>query len=80
MSRLISWIVKLPLNRAIYESYLTRYKQTIEQDGIATAEARMISRAIPAKSKASPRLPVWLALGGIGGICFGWREFPYGIA
>ena len=58
-------------NRAIYESYLTRYKQTIEQDGIATAEARMISRAIPAKSKASPRLPVWLALGGIGGICFG---------
>ncbi len=58
-------------NRAIYESYLTRYKQTIEQDGIATAEARMISRAVPAKSKVSPHLPVWLALGGIGGICLG---------
>jgi capsular exopolysaccharide synthesis family protein len=58
-------------NRAIYESYLTRYKQTIEQDGIATAEARMISRAVPARSKVSPRLSSWLALGGIGGICLG---------
>ena len=68
-------------NRAIYESYLTRYKQTIEQDGIATAEARMISRAVPARSKVSPRLSSWLALGGIGGICFGdGGRVSYGIA
>ncbi|TXR48326.1 GumC family protein [Phyllobacterium endophyticum] len=58
-------------NRAIYESYLTRYKQTIEQDGIATAEARMISQAVPAMSKVSPHLPSWLALGGISGVCLG---------
>lgn len=58
-------------NRAIYESYLTRYKQTIEQDGIATAEARMISRAVPARSRASPHLSTWMALGIIGGTFLG---------
>jgi capsular exopolysaccharide synthesis family protein len=58
-------------NRAIYESYLTRYKQTIEQDGIASAEARMISRAVPAMSKTSPHLKTWLALGTIVGLGFG---------
>lgn len=56
-------------NRAIYESYLTRYKQTIEQDGIAAPEAQMISMAEPASARASPRLLTWLLLGfGIGGV------------
>ncbi|RCS22650.1 lipopolysaccharide biosynthesis protein [Phyllobacterium salinisoli] len=56
-------------NRAIYESYLTRYKQTIEQDGIAAPEAQMISMAEPASARASPRLITWLLLGfGIGGV------------
>ncbi|MDX3924409.1 MAG: polysaccharide biosynthesis tyrosine autokinase [Shinella sp.] len=50
-------------NRAIYESYLTRYKQTIEQDGLAAAEARMISRAMPSDRPYSPDLLTWL-LGG----------------
>ncbi|MEK1886694.1 MAG: polysaccharide biosynthesis tyrosine autokinase [Phyllobacterium sp.] len=58
-------------NRAIYESYLTRYKQTIEQDGIASADARMISRAVPAMSKTSPQLQTWLAMGIMGGIFLG---------
>ncbi|PRD40989.1 hypothetical protein C5748_23685 [Phyllobacterium phragmitis] len=56
-------------NRAIYESYLTRYKQTIEQDGIAAPEAQMISMAEPAGARASPRILTWLLLGfGIGGV------------
>ncbi|SFI66066.1 MULTISPECIES: polysaccharide biosynthesis tyrosine autokinase [unclassified Phyllobacterium] len=59
-------------NRAIYESYLTRYKQTIEQDGIASADARMISRAQPASSKSSPRLKSWLLLGIIAGTGLGF--------
>ena len=54
-------------NRAIYESYLARYKQTIEQDGIAMAEARIISRALPPASHASPNGSAWL----LGGIVFG---------
>lgn len=58
-------------NRAIYESYLTRYKQTIEQDGIAAAEAHIISPAVPPRSKANPRLAVWLAGGGALGLGLG---------
>ncbi|WP_439628087.1 GumC family protein [Shinella sp.] len=54
-------------NRAIYESYLTRYKQTIEQDGIAMAEARIISRAMPSGTPSSPDLSAWL----LGGLMFG---------
>ncbi len=54
-------------NRTIYESYLTRYKQTIEQDGIAMAEARIISRAVPSEAPSSPSLPTWL----LAGLAFG---------
>ena len=54
-------------NRSIYESYLTRYKQTIEQDGIAMAEARIISRAVPSWSPSSPSAAAWL----LGGFVFG---------
>lgn len=50
-------------SRTVYESYLTRYKQLIEQDGIAVAEAQMISAAEPATAKASPNLANWLLLG-----------------
>ncbi|KQT05141.1 MULTISPECIES: GumC family protein [unclassified Rhizobium] len=58
-------------NRAIYESYLTRYKQTIEQDGIATAEARIISRAMPSDKPSSPNLTLWLLIGFIAGLATG---------
>ncbi|MGK6313102.1 GumC family protein [Neorhizobium sp. DT-125] len=46
-------------NRSIYETYLARYKQTIEQDGIATAEARIISRAMPNRKPTSPDARLW---------------------
>jgi len=56
-------------SRVVYESYLTRYKQLIEQDGIASAEAQLISSAEPAMAKASPKLMNWLLLGiGLGGL------------
>ncbi|MFQ0812773.1 lipopolysaccharide biosynthesis protein [Brucella anthropi] len=56
-------------SRTVYESYLTRYKQLIEQDGIAAPEAQMISSAEPAMAKASPNLANWLLLGlGLGGL------------
>lgn len=50
-------------SRAVYESYLTRYKQLIEQDGIALAQAQLISPAEPASAKSSPRLANWLLFG-----------------
>lgn len=46
-------------NRSIYETYLARYKQTIEQEGIATAEARIISRAMPSARQTSPDKSLW---------------------
>ncbi|KJF72837.1 GumC family protein [Agrobacterium arsenijevicii] len=46
-------------NRSIYETYLARYKQTIEQDGIATAEARIISSAMPSRKPTSPDESLW---------------------
>ena len=56
-------------SRTVYESYLTRYKQLIEQDGIAVPEAQMISAAEPAMAKAGPNLANWLLLGlGLGGL------------
>jgi len=56
-------------SRTVYESYLTRYKQLIEQDGIAVPEAQMISPAEPAAARASPNLLNWLLLGlGLGGL------------
>lgn len=51
-------------NRSIYETYLARYKQTIEQDGIATAEARIITRAMPGRKPTSPDRILW-ALGAL---------------
>lgn len=55
-------------NRTIYESYLVRYKQTIEQEGIAVPEAQIISFAEPASSPAKPRLAAWVMFGlGLGG-------------
>ncbi|WP_207482580.1 GumC family protein [Arenibaculum pallidiluteum] len=60
-------------NSTLYESFLTRYKQTIEQDGLATPEARLISAATPPKRPDSSRLPLLglALLGGIGGGIYG---------
>lgn len=56
-------------SRTVYESYLTRFKQLIEQDGIAVPEAQMISSAEPATAKASPNLFNWLLFGlGLGSL------------
>lgn len=58
-------------NRAIYESFLTRYKETIEQAGLATPEARILSAAEPpSRPSGSGPLPM-VALGAIGGLMAG---------
>lgn len=58
-------------NRAIYESFLTRYKETIEQAGLATPEARILSAAEPpSRPSGSGPLPM-VALGAFGGLMAG---------
>ncbi len=55
-------------NRTIYESYLVRYKQMIEQDGFVAPEAQIISYAQPPTVRAGPRLSTWMLFGlGLGG-------------
>lgn len=44
-------------NSAVYESFLSRYKQSIEQQGLALPEARVITWAEPPVRPASSRLP-----------------------
>nr|WP_255599922.1 polysaccharide biosynthesis tyrosine autokinase [Afifella sp. IM 167] len=59
------------VNRGVYESYLQRYKQAIEQQGVVTPEARLISSAEGDPTRVSPRLSNWLALGLALGVVFG---------
>lgn len=55
-------------NRMVYESYLVRYKQTIEQDNFKMPEAHLVSPAEPPAARANPRRSNWLLLGlGLGG-------------
>ncbi|MBS7695940.1 MULTISPECIES: polysaccharide biosynthesis tyrosine autokinase [unclassified Chelatococcus] len=57
-------------NRTVYESFLNRYKQTLEQDGLAAPEARLVSRAEPPRRPSTARLPV-LVFGLVGGLGIG---------
>lgn len=54
-------------NRTIYESFLNRYKQTIEQQGLASPDATLLSRAEQPARPASPKLLPALAFGAIAG-------------
>jgi len=42
-------------NRTLYESFLHRFKETTEQEGIQTSDARVISQATPAIEPSYPR-------------------------
>ncbi|WP_353476559.1 exopolysaccharide transport family protein (plasmid) [Salipiger sp. H15] len=56
----------------LYESFLTRYKEAIEQHGIATADARIISRAEVGRPEGHGRLAKWLMSGfAVGGVIGG---------
>ncbi|WP_179221900.1 GumC family protein [Inquilinus limosus] len=58
-------------DRTIYETYLNRYKQTIEQEGYAVREARMVSEAEPPSVPASPKVIPYAGLGLLAGLGFG---------
>jgi len=42
-------------NRALYESFLSRFKETTGQEGLQTADARIISSATPPINPSSPK-------------------------
>ena len=59
------------VNRSIYETFLARYKQTMEQESLAAPEARIISRAEPSDAPVSPKKLQSLVLGMFGGLVVG---------
>lgn len=66
-------------NRELYESFLARYKETIEQEGLATPDARILSRAeaphFPSGPSTVPLLLMGIVSGfGIGGLMAAVRE------
>jgi capsular exopolysaccharide synthesis family protein len=58
-------------NRSIYETFLARYKQAMEQETLAVPDARLISRAEPPEDPAYPSKLRYMVLGTIGGLAVG---------
>lgn len=58
-------------SRAIYETFLRRARETAEQVGVDTTNARIISEAIPPENKSGTSGKAIVALGGILGMGLG---------
>ncbi len=58
-------------HRRVYENYLLRSRETAEQKGLKTSNARIISKATPPLKKASPRRKIFAVLGLIAGALLG---------
>jgi len=66
--------------RTLYQSFLQRYQETIQQQSYPMAEARVITAALPPTIPSRPKRPLALAfsllLGLMGGVAIGaFREF-----
>lgn len=57
--------------RNIYETFLTRYTQAVQQQSFPSTEARIVTLASPPSTRSSPKVGLILALSGIIGIGFG---------
>lgn len=58
-------------SREIYDAFLARYKQAIEQSGLAVADAALITPAQPPSAPAAPRIGPTLALALFAGLSGG---------
>ena len=58
-------------NRSIYETFLTRYKQTLQQESLAVPDARLISEAVPPEEPVYPNKLRFVVLGTFGGVALG---------
>ncbi|CDZ27679.1 polysaccharide biosynthesis tyrosine autokinase [Neorhizobium galegae] len=66
--------------RNLYQSFLQRYQEAVQQQSFPVTEARIISRAVPPTGASEPRLSLVLALClalgcGVGGAVGAFREF-----
>jgi polysaccharide biosynthesis transport protein len=58
-------------NRTMYDAFLTRYKEAMEQEGLAAPDARLISRAEIPYAPVFPNKQRFLLFGAIGGLAVG---------
>lgn len=57
--------------RALYDNFLQRYMESVQQQSFPISEARIISKAKRPLSKSAPRSHVALALAGLAGLILG---------
>jgi uncharacterized protein involved in exopolysaccharide biosynthesis/Mrp family chromosome partitioning ATPase len=69
--RLIQLKREADVNRSIYETFLARYKQTMEQESLSAPDARLISRAEPPGAPFFPNMRRFLLVGTFGGLAIG---------
>src|SRR5439155_931422 len=69
--RLIQLQREADANRSIYETFLARYKQAMEQESLAMPDARLISRAVPPEDPVYPNKLRYLLIGVVGGLAIG---------
>ena len=57
--------------RGIYETFLSRFTQSVQQQSFPSTEARIVTVASPPSSRSSPKLGLTLALAAISGMGLG---------
>jgi polysaccharide biosynthesis transport protein len=57
--------------RSVYENFLTRYTQAVQDESFPVSEARVITVAQPPNRKSAPMTMLLLAVGGVFGLGFG---------
>ncbi len=57
--------------RGIYETFLSRFTQSVQQQSFPSTEARVVTVATPPRTPSSPKIGLTLALAAICGLCLG---------
>ena len=57
--------------RALYDSFLQRYMESVQQQSFPVTEARLITTAVPPGAKSSPKTSLVLAVAAFGGVILG---------
>ncbi|MBV9407020.1 MAG: AAA family ATPase, partial [Acidobacteriaceae bacterium] len=57
--------------RSLYDNFLQRYMESVQQQSFPVTEARLITQATPPLSKSAPRTPLVLGLALMGGLLLG---------
>jgi polysaccharide biosynthesis transport protein len=57
--------------RGIYETFLSRFTQTVQQQSFPSTEARIVTVASPPRAPSSPKINLTLALAALSGLALG---------